>query len=668
MDKNEPPLTAPEGKESNLSISKSAGASQATAGGQNTKFTITVTNEGPGVFNAPIEIRDTLFDGAIVEPSNGSWSAPWTCEGQSAVGHPEQGICTHPAVKLNPGASVVLELEIEAPNSFVAPSGSQVKCGYKNKAEITRPLGGSPKNKNAGDDTAFADAKFAPFELHGTKFCDLGLTTPEGKESNLTIAKTAAASQATAGGQNTKFTITVTNQGPGVFNAPIEIRDTLFDGAIVEPLNGSWSAPWVCEGQSAVGHPEQGLCTHPQVQLDPGESVVLDLEIEAPNSFVAPSGSQVKCGYQNKAEITRPAGGSPKNTNAGDDTAFADAEFAPFEKHGTTFCGLGLTTPPAECPQGWSHTPVPGKCCPPNSGWDGERCKRNVKPPKACPANSVGNYPDCRCQSGYTGTPPNCRKIDVPQCKGGMDLIDGECRCPRGTKLIDGKCRIPSSGPKSCGPNEVGIYPDCRCAKGFAGEPPNCRPRLCPPGTQGKFPDCRRIDCPANQQWIDGGCRCPYPLKWNGKRCIADQPKSCPADSLGKYPNCRCKPGTTGEPGNCKRVVEPKKCPADSIGNYPNCRCKRGTTGEPGNCKRIVEPKRCPADSVGNFPNCRCKRGTMGEPGNCKRIIIEPRKCPDGFRGIPPNCQRMGGAPRRVCPQGFRGVPPNCKPTGNNPS
>ena len=37
-----------------------------------------------------------LFDGATVEPSNGSWSAPWVCEGQSAVGHPEQGICTHP--------------------------------------------------------------------------------------------------------------------------------------------------------------------------------------------------------------------------------------------------------------------------------------------------------------------------------------------------------------------------------------------------------------------------------------------------------------------------------------------------------------------------------------------------------------------------------------------
>ncbi|WP_119272768.1 DUF11 domain-containing protein [Taklimakanibacter deserti] len=666
MDQSEPPLTSPEGKESNLSITKTASASQVTASGQSSTFTITVTNQGPGVFNAPIEVRDTLFDGQIVEPSNGSWSAPWVCEGQSAVGHPEQGICKHPQIALDPGESVVLELEIEAPNSFVAPSGSQVKCGYKNKAEILRPAPGSPKNNDASDDVAFADVKFAPFELHGKKFCEPGLTSDPGRDRNLTITKTVGACDGTASGQNCPFTITVTNAGPGVHNGPIELRDTLFDGQIVEPSNGSWSFPWVCEGQSAVGHPEQGICTHPAVQLDPGESVVLTLEIEAPNSFVAPSGSQVRCGYKNKIEILEPAGGTPQNTNAGDDTAFVEAKFEPFEKHGTEFCGLGLTTPPASqaCPQGWSRTPIPGKCCPPNSGWDGERCKRDVKPPEEkCPVNSAGDYPDCRCKSGYTGTPPNCRKIDVPEkCTGGMERIDGECRCPRGMRFIDGKCRIPSSGPeKTCDVNEVGTYPNCRCAKGFTGAPPNCRPIVCPPGTRGKFPDCRKIDCPANQEWIDGACRCRYPLKWNGKRCVADTPKVCPADSVGNYPNCRCKRGTTGVPGKCERIViEPKKCPADSVGNFPNCRCKRGTTGVPGKCQRIVEPKKCPADSVGNFPNCRCKRGTKGVPGKCERIVIEPKKCPKGFRGTPPNCVRIIIEPKK-CPKGFRGTPPDCK-------
>lgn len=631
---SEPPLTAPKAKESNLAISKTAAATQATATGQNTKFTITVTNEGPDVFNAPIEVRDTLFDGAIVEPSNGSWSAPWVCEGQSAMGHPEQGICTHPPVELDPGESVVLELTIEAPNSFVAPSGSQVKCGYNNKAEITRPAGGSPKNVDAADDTAFAEVKFAPFEMHGTKFCEFGLTTPPDRtETNLAIAKTAGACAATAGGQNCPFTITVTNAGSEAHNGPIEIRDTLFGGAIVEPSSGSWSDPWVCEGQSALGHPEQGLCTHPPVNLDPGESVVLTLTIEAPNSFVAPSGSQVKCGYQNTAEILEPAGGTPNNTNAGDDTATADAKFAPFELHGTPFCGLGLTTPPASntCPQGWSRTPVAGKCCPPNSGWDGKRCKRDVKAPEdVCPANSVGTYPDCRCKSGYTGSPPNCREIKVPErCTGGMERIDGTCRCPKGTKLMDGRCRIPTSQPKACGANEIGTYP-------------NCRPMICPPGTTGKYPNCRKIDCRSNQQWIDGACRCRAPLKWNGKRCVAETPKACPADSVGKYPNCRCKRGTAGVPGDCKRI------------NVPQRECPKGFRGTPPDCKRIVPPRKL------------CPEGFRGVPPNCKRVVPPRTVCPQGFRGTPPDCKRVIQL-RKLCPAGFRGTPPNCVRTGVNP-
>ncbi len=578
----------------NLTIAKTAGDCATTTGGQNCPFTITVTNKGPNAYNGPIEIRDTLFDGQIVEPSNGSWSAPWTCEGQSAAGHPEQGLCTHPPVKLDPGESVELKLEAEAPNSFVAPSGSQARCGYKNKVEILDPAGGGSTNTKAGDDAAAAEAKFQPYEMHGTTFC--------GPPTNLAIAKAAGACATTAGGQNCSFTITVTNKGPNVYKGPIEIRDTLFDGQIVEPSNGSWSAPWTCEGQSAAGHPEQGLCTHPPVKLDPGESVELKLEAEAPNSFVAPSGSQAKCGYTNKAEVLDPAGGSNENTNAGDDAASVKAKFAPFEMHGTTFCGLGLTTPPASaCPQGWSRTPIAGKCCPPRSNWDGERC----------------------------------RKIDAAEeCKGGMELIDGECRCQRGTRFLDGRCRTPSSGPElTCGVNEIGTYPNCRCARGFTGDPPNCRPSVCPPGTRGKYPDCRKIECPANQQWIGGTCRCPDQLKWNGKRCVADTPKACPADSLGKYPNCRCKRGTTGTPGECKKV----------------------------------EPKRCPADSFGKYPNCRCKRGTTGEPGNCKRIVIEPKKCPKGFRGTPPNCRRIVIEPRRKCLPGFRGTPPNCRRAGTNP-
>lgn len=647
---------------SNLKLKKTGPPGICPVVGKNWEcpFKITVQNFGKAYTN-DVQFFDALPFGT---PAGATISfqppAGWTCGG------PFFGL--YQCKSDNPNLPHLAKAEITA--TVKVPVAPVAKCEIKNNATIVKAPGGTLLNSFAGDDASSAKAKLAAvFPLNGDPPICLAasmqqpekppLTAPRNKESNLTIAKTAAASTATASGQNTKFTITVTNEGPGVFKAPIEIKDTLFDGQIVEPSNGSWSAPWTCEGQSAVGHPEQGICTHPEIELDPGEGVDLNIEIEAPNSFVAPSGSQVKCGWKNKVEITRPAGGSPKNTNAGDDTAFAEAKFAPFEKHGTTFCGLGLTTPPAACPQGWSKTPVAGKCCPPNSGWDGERCKRDVKPPeeKECPANSVGTYPDCRCKSGYTGTPPNCRKVEVPQdCKGGMVRVAGECRCPEGLKLIDGKCRTPSSQPKTCGPNEVGKYPDCRCARGFTGEPPYCKPAVCPPGTTGKYPNCRKIACESNKEYIDGACRCRYPLKWNGKRCVTDVPKTCPADSIGKYPNCRCKRGTAGVPGECKRIV-PEKCPKGFTGTPPNCvpqRCPRGFTGTPPNCERVV-PKRCPADSIGQYPNCRCKRGTVGEPGNCTRVV--PERCPRGFTGTPPNCERIF----RPCPTGFTGTPPDCK-------
>jgi hypothetical protein len=163
--------------------------------------------------------------------------------------------------------------------------------------------------------------------------------------------------------------------------------------------------------------------------------------------------------------------------------------------------------------------------------------------------------------------------------KNTVGFVGGECGCPDGTRVLDGRCQATSSEPE----------------------------KTCPPGTRGKYPYCGKIECPVNQEWIDGGCRCRDPLNWNGERCVADTPGTCPADSVGNYPNCRCKRGTTGTPGKCELIVEQRKCPADSVGNYPKCRCKRGTIGKPGDCKRIVKSKKCP-------------KGFRGKPPNCKRI------------------------------------------------
>ena len=370
------------------------------------EFKIKVQNFG-GPYTSPIQIADALPFGTPAGATI-SFTAPagWSCGGPVLFPNLYQCSSDNPNFPHMGSAEIIAKVKIP-----IAPG---IKCEVTNNALITKAPGGTLLNSFAGDDMSSATAVFeAVLPLGGAPAICLSpamgepeppLKTPEGEETNLTITKEAGPSEATATGQNTAFTITVTNKGPGVYNGPIEVRDTLFGGAIVEPSNGSWSPPWVCEGQSATGHPEQGICTHPGVELDPGESVVLTLEAEAPNSFVAPSGSEVVCGYENEVEILKPAGGTPQNTDAGDDAATADVTFAPFEKHGQTFCELGLITPPPACPQGWSQTPVPGKCCPADSAWDGEQCKRGETPPTECepgPNETRNAQGQCVCQRGY---------------------------------------------------------------------------------------------------------------------------------------------------------------------------------------------------------------------------------------------------------------------------
>jgi hypothetical protein len=503
-------------------------------------FKIRVQNFGDKYMSA-IQIADALPFGAPAGATV-SFTAPagWTCGGPVLFPNLYQCSSDNPNLAHMETAEIIATVKVP-----VAPGGP---CKVTNNAVITKAPGGTLLNSFAGDDTSSATAIFqAVLPLDGAPaFCvspamgepEPPLTTPEGKETNLTITKAAGPSQATATGQNTVFTITVTNQGPGVQDGPIEVRDTLFDGMTVEPSNGSWSAPWICEGQAALGHPEEGICTHPGIELDPGESVDLTLEIEAPNSFVAPSGSQVTCGYENKVEILKPAGGTPQNTNAGDDTATAEVNFAPFEKHGQKFCEPGLVTPPPPpaCPQGWTHTPVPGKCCPPRSGWDGERCKRDVTPPVACqpgPNEERNATGQCVCKRGFDRD-KNGRCVEpadpADECEEkGWRWDDKRDRCL--PPLID---PIP---PAVCvpGKNEIrNAQGQCVCRTGFERKHGNCVKLLNPED------ECRR----KGWRWDDKRDRCSPPIDpadeckkkgwvWNAKRNSCSPPSN-PADECKK--------------------------------------------------------------------------------------------------------------------------------------
>lgn len=486
----------------------------------------------------------------------------------------------------NPGLAAGDSVEFIA--TVKVPLAPGAACWVKNHASIWKAPGETAQNTFAGDDTSTAQAHFEPvFPLKGQPYClapmhagsNDDLAPPKAGDTNLSITKSAGSSKETATGQNTPFVITVTNTGPGVYNGPIVVRETL----PAEPQNASWSAPWTCEGQTMAGQPNDALCSHPGVQLKPNDSITLNLDVEMSNSFIAPSASNVTCGYTNKVAIEEAAGGTPQNTNGADDAATAKVAFASFKKHGQTFCGMDdLTTPPPlpssqpTCPQGWSSTPISGKCCPPRSKWNGERCSKDEPPAAACKPKS--------CNRGQVWDAGDCRCIDS--------------KCPNGT---------------------VGDYPDCK-------------PIVVPP------PKCVQKTCGRDATWDGATCACV------AKQCPAGttgvypkcNPIACPKGTAGTPPNCRslpttCGPGLKGTPPNCSKIVDPPKCPKGDSGRPPNCKkdlppsCPKGFTGTPPNCKRVSAdpPKTCPA-------------GTVGTPPNCRKL---PKVCPPGFKGTPPKCK-----------------------------
>lgn len=595
----------PDQKLSNLKIKKTeaTGAYCPPVGGNwECKFNITVQNFGKPM-NNQVRFIDALPAGAPAG-TTATFATPagWSCN----LAFFPLYVCQ----SANPGFSHLEKAEIVA--TVKVPIHPTQQCSIKNTAQITTPLAPSAQNTFGGDDKSDATAHFETIvPQNGNPFCvhppGPPPTSPAQSSTNLTIAKTAGASTKTAAGQTTPFTITVTNAGPGVYNGPIVVRETLPG----EPENATWSAPWTCEGQTMAGLPNDALCSHPPVELQAGDSVTLNLDVEMPNSLIAPSGSKVICGYTNTVAIEEAAGGSQQNTNAGDDTATAGVTFAPFEKHGTQYCGADdLTTPPppppSTCPQGWSKTPVAGKCCPPRTFWNGKRCSKDDTPdtckPKTCKRDQVWDVGVCRCvdlqcPTGTRGDYPNCKPVIVP---------------PVGDPP-------PTCKPKTCERNEVWDVGVCRCIE-----------RQCPNGTVGDYPNCKPKECPAGFTGIPPNCT-PRIVTPPGDTC---KPKSCGHSKVWNPDSCSC---------------ITKACPDGTIGKYPKCK-----------------PKQCPDGMVGNYPNCRkppetCKPGFTGTPPNCKRIVIvdPPRKCPDGFVGKPPKCKRL---PPPKCPSGFRGNVPNCKP------
>ena len=370
------------------------------------RYVVTVRNTGPGVYNGSIKVDEQIPAGttATFAPL-----AVWNCAGAAPA-----YTCEHDPVVLNPGNGVALGAFVTVPK----PLAAGLSCQATNKAKIVEAAGGTPQNTNPADDEAEATA-FLP------ALCPILPLL-----NNLKLEKTGPAGKCPVAGANwaCKFKLKITN-GAKLYNSELQVLDALpFGTPVGTTIDFTPPAGWNCGGVL----PNIYACSSANPNLAPGASV------EIPMTVKVPVGPATPCTVNNNAQIIKAPPGTLLNIFNNDDFDSASAQFQTVVKPDSTFIcawpamGGGdppLATPPAEepedepdepeqqCPQGWTKTPIPGKCCPHGTAWDGERCKRGETPPEPEPEAAEPEEPTLP----PTGPAPQCWddwiQIDADQRK-----------------------------------------------------------------------------------------------------------------------------------------------------------------------------------------------------------------------------------------------------------
>ena len=280
------------GASADLSITKTDGVANVTAGGTTT-YTITASNAGPSAV-VGATVADT-FPAAIT-------AATWTCSGAGG------GTCTasgsgniNAAVNLPSGASVTF---IVSATISASASGT-----LTNTATVTAPAGvtdPTPGNNSATDiDTIAANA-------------------------DLSITKTDGVTTVTAGGSTT-YTIVASNAGPS----------SVTGATVADTFPAALTATWTCVGAGG------GTCTasgsgniNATVNLPVGASVIFTV-----SATISASATGT---LSNTATVTAPAGvtdPTPGNNSATDsDTIAQQADLSITKTDGVTTVNAGGTT------------------------------------------------------------------------------------------------------------------------------------------------------------------------------------------------------------------------------------------------------------------------------------------------------------------------------------
>ncbi|MDR3476286.1 MAG: hypothetical protein P4M09_31980 [Devosia sp.] len=594
----DPNCKPPEGPKTNLELKKIAHPQTCLQGfaGWDCSFFIKVTNTGPGDYNAPIQIKDTL---PFATPTSYAPGPPWSC-----VPAGPTLTCDHPAVLLHPGNFVLLKITATIP--FALAKDKQV-CKFDNVARITQAPGGTDLNTNPADDLDHATA------LIPSDDCN-----PNRPRTDLSLTKTAMgcaeqpariATNAVPAGIVCAFEIRVKNEGPANFNGNVVVHDA-FTPAI--PPAFFLSAPAGICGPAGGGYD----CTLAGLNLLPGQSHPFFV------GFRLPANAQV-CDVRNLARITSPAGGSILNFNPANDQGSASVHIPSANCNPAGRTDLSLTKTEADCTLRILLQAGEAVACFDVAVKDEGPANYNgpitFLDHTSVPALSVIGGSDATCTA--VGADHTCTSTANAALTPGATVTyhvavvfstqNGEV-CQIGNRA---RLTAPAGGsPLNFNPaNDTG-------AATVSVSTGDCAPHPVSPAAQ----------CPTAQKMPGGDC-CPDGSTWNGRACSTPgqhKPpiiRVCPDDSHGTWPNCVCDSGTHGTPGKCVPDQTTPQCPRDSHWSGRTCQCNAPLIGKPGNCQPPVVTHQCPTDSRWNGRTCQCNPGTTGDPGHCVgRIPTNP--------------------------------------------
>jgi len=567
------------------------------------EYIVTIKNEGPGAFNAPITFSDNMTGGATISSGPGITCTPaGNC---SSIGD----------VFLPPLGSIAYVIYGHVP-------ADTRLCRLSNTAKITSPPGGSSLNTNPGNDSGSAVLPIP------NPNCDNNPQPP-----HLRIVKTPGDCSQTAGiaataGISCSFTVTVTNAGPGSASGPIVVKDS---PASAGPVNITSSA---CTPDNGAG-----TCTFGGT-LTSGSSFGFNVKVLTSGR----AAYDQQCQVNNTATIITPFGGPSANAT---DTVTVG------------LCAPQILTKPI-CPLS-QRAPIsdanPTGCCPDGSSWNGRACRGvpGHKPPPTCADQGLrGVYPNCiqpnnpTCaDQGLRGIYPNCIKPSNPTC------------ADQGLRGIYPNCVKPNPGPQ-CGPNSSGTYPDCSCDPGYRHRVRGDSTSACVPVPVNPGPQ-----CPANSSGDYPRCACDTGYHHQSRSltsaCVPNLnvppvTLQCGANSSGTYPRCVCDPGyhhqsrslTSACIANLKVPPILLQCGAHSSGSYPDCSCDLGyrhSGRAPSSACVPIRGGRNDNNGNGNNDNGGGPniQGGPFKGGNVLKLNPdEPVKvCPRGTVGRYPNCRPM---------------------------